>query len=41
MLVGKRALLAVAVPTALPLLAMFAIEVPVKDLLLKLVSTLA
>lgn len=40
-LVGKRALLSVLVPAALPLVAVFAIEVPVKELLLKLLTTLA
>ena len=41
LLVGKRALLAIVVPAALPLLALFAIEVPVKDLLLKVLGALA
>ena len=40
-LVGKRALLPIVVPTALPLLGVFAIEVPVKELLMKLLSTVA
>jgi hypothetical protein len=40
-LVGKRALLSVLAPAALPLIAVFAIEVPVKELLLKLPTTLA
>ncbi|QSA99001.1 hypothetical protein JWZ97_02830 [Methylococcus sp. EFPC2] len=39
--IGKAALLAVAVPAAIPMLALFAIEVPIKDLLLKLLGTLA
>lgn len=41
LLIGKRALLAVVVPTALPLLAVFAIEVPIKDMLLTLLRTIA
>ena len=40
-LIGKRALLAILVPAALPLLAVFAIEVPVKELLMKVLTTLA
>jgi len=36
----KRSLLAIAVPTALPLLAVFAIEAPVKEMLLQLLKTL-
>jgi len=38
--IGRRSLLAILVPAALPLLGVLAIEVPVKDLLLKLVTTL-
>jgi hypothetical protein len=38
---GKRALLSVVLPAALPLLAVFAIEVPIRELLLKLLTTLA
>jgi hypothetical protein len=38
---GRRSLLAILVPAALPLLAVLAIEVPVKDLLLGLLKTLA
>lgn len=41
LLIGKRALLAVAIPTALPLLAVFAIEIPIKEMLLTLLKTLA
>lgn len=39
--IGKAALLSVALPAALPMLALFAIEVPIKDLLLKILGTLA
>ena len=39
--IGKRSVIAIAIPAALPLLAVFAIEVPVKELLLKLLTTLA
>lgn len=39
--IGKSAVLAVALPAAIPMLALFAIEVPVKDLLLKILGTLA
>lgn len=39
--IGKTALLAIALPTAIPLLALFAIEVPIKELLLKIVGALA
>jgi hypothetical protein len=39
--IGRSAILAIALPAALPLLAVFAIEIPVKDLLLKLLSTIA
>jgi hypothetical protein len=38
--VGRSALLAIALPAALPLIPVIAIEVPVKDILLKLVTTL-
>lgn len=38
--VGKRALLAILLPLALPLLAMAALQVPVKELLGKVVKTL-
>jgi hypothetical protein len=38
--IGKVALLTIALPAALPMLALFAIEVPIKDLLLKIVGTL-
>ncbi|MGZ8907852.1 MAG: hypothetical protein ACXW1U_19290 [Methylobacter sp.] len=39
--IGKSSLLAVALPAAIPMLVLFAIEVPVKDLLLKILGTLA
>lgn len=39
--IGKSAILAVALPAAIPLLALFAIEVPIKELLLKILGTLA
>ena len=38
--IGKAALLTIALPAALPMLALFAIEVPIKDLLLKIVGAL-
>lgn len=38
---GKTAFVAVALPIAIPLLALFAIEVPIKDMLLKILSSLA
>jgi hypothetical protein len=38
---GRRSLFAILLPAALPLLAVLAIEIPVKDLLLKLLKTLA
>ncbi len=41
LLIGKRALVAVVLPAALPLLAVFAIEVPIKDMLLTLLRTIA
>jgi hypothetical protein len=37
---GRRSLLAVLVPAAIPLVVVLAIEIPVKDLLLGLVKTL-
>ena len=39
--IGKSAVLAVALPAAIPLLALFAIEVPIKELLMKILGTLA
>jgi hypothetical protein len=39
--IGKAALLAVALPAAIPLLALFSIQIPIKDLLLKILETLA
>ncbi|MGH8627656.1 MAG: hypothetical protein ACREYC_21085 [Gammaproteobacteria bacterium] len=38
--IGKVALLTIALPAAIPMLALFAIEVPIKDLLLKIVGIL-
>lgn len=38
--IGKSAILAVAVPALIPLLALFSIEVPLKDLLMKLAGAL-
>ena len=38
--IGKAALLIIALPAAIPMLALFAIEVPIKDLLLKIVGAL-
>jgi hypothetical protein len=39
--IGRRSLLAVLLPAAIPLVAVLAIEIPVKDLLLGLLKTLA
>jgi hypothetical protein len=39
--IGKRSLLAILLPAALPMLFVIAIEVPVKELLLGLLKTLA
>lgn len=41
LLIGKRALIAAVLPAGLPLLAVFAIEVPIKDMLLTLLRTIA
>lgn len=38
--IGKSAILAIAIPTAIPILALFSIEIPVKDILIRIVSTL-
>lgn len=38
--IGKRALLAIAVPALLPMIPVFAIQIPVKEMLLKLLTTL-
>lgn len=38
--IGKSALLAIALPAAIPLLALFTIEIPIKDILLKIIGTL-
>jgi hypothetical protein len=39
--IGVRALLAVLLPAAIPFLAVFAIEIPIGELLMKILSTLA
>jgi hypothetical protein len=39
--IGRRSLLAVLLPAALPLIGVLAIEIPVKDLLLQVLKTLA
>ena len=39
--IGRRSLLAVLLPAAIPLVVVLAIEVPIKDLLLGLLKTLA
>ena len=39
--IGRQALLAIALPAAIPMLGVVAIEVPVRELLLKVLSTLA
>lgn len=39
--IGKRAVLSVLVPAALPLLVVAAIEIPIRELLVKLLATLA
>ncbi|MBS1213776.1 MAG: hypothetical protein H6R26_2393 [Proteobacteria bacterium] len=38
--IGKSALLAIALPAAIPMLALFATEVPIKELLMKVLGTL-
>ena len=38
--IGKAALLTIALPAAIPMLALFAIQVPIKDLLLKIAEIL-
>jgi hypothetical protein len=38
--IGKRALLAIVLPALLPMIPVFAIQIPVKDMLLKLIKTL-
>ncbi len=38
--IGKTAILSVAVPAAIPMLALFAIEVPIKEMLLKILGSL-
>ncbi|MGA6826410.1 hypothetical protein ACO9S2_02230 [Nitrospira sp. NS4] len=38
--IGKRALLAIVLPALLPMIPVFAIQIPVKDMLLKLLTTL-
>jgi hypothetical protein len=39
--IGRRALLAILLPAAIPLVGVLAIEIPVKDLLLQVLKTLA
>ena len=39
--IGRRALAAIALPAALPMLPVLAIEIPVREMLLKILSTLA
>jgi hypothetical protein len=39
--IGKTALLMIGLPAAIPMLALFAIKVPIKDLLLKILAALA
>ena len=38
--IGKAALLSVAIPAAIPLLGLLAMEVPIKDLLIKIIQIL-
>ncbi len=38
--IGKAAIISIAVPAAIPLLALFAIQVPIKDTLLKILSSI-
>jgi len=38
--IGKRALLAVVLPAILPMIPVFAIQIPVKEMLLKLLKAL-
>lgn len=38
--IGKAAILSIALPAALPLIALFAIQVPIKDTLLKILASL-
>jgi len=38
--IGKRALLAIVLPAVLPVIPVFAIQIPVKEMLLKLLTTL-
>ena len=39
--IGKTAILAVALPALIPMLVLFAIEIPIKELLLKILGSLA
>jgi hypothetical protein len=39
--IGKTAILAVVLPAAIPILALFAIEIPIKEMLLKILGALA
>ena len=38
--IGKRALLAIVLPAVLPVIPVFAIQIPVKEMLLKRLTTL-
>jgi len=38
--IGKRALLAILLPALLPMILVWAIQIPVKEMLLKLLKTL-
>lgn len=38
--IGKTALFSIALPAAIPMLALLAIEVPIKDMLLKIIMSL-
>jgi len=39
--IGRASLLAVALPAALPMLPVLAIEIPIRELLMKLLTSLA
>lgn len=38
--IGKTSLLAVAIPTLIPIIALFSIQIPIKDVLMKIIATL-
>jgi hypothetical protein len=38
--IGKSSLLSIALPALIPIAALFSIQIPIKDLLMKLVGTL-